>query len=249
MVAAAVVGGGALGAVGSAVSGNEAAGAQEDAANSANATQLQMYNNSKQILQPFVNAGQGEIPAYQSALSNLSGIQPFSFNGNDLSSNPGFQFANTQGLKAVTNANAAQGLGMSGAQVKGAEQFSTGLANQYYNDYYNQALNSYNTNYNVASGKASALAGAVQLGGNAAAGQATNAVNTGTSLGANTIGAGNAAAAGNIATGNAISSAASSVGSGALLNQILGGQQASTAYAGSGGASAGSNSYGFMMPN
>ncbi|MDC6134114.1 hypothetical protein PPH41_41525, partial [Burkholderia gladioli] len=43
----------------------------------------------------------------------------FSFNGNDLSSNPGFQFASTQGLKSVQNQMAARGLGYSGAGLAG----------------------------------------------------------------------------------------------------------------------------------
>lgn len=234
MVAAAVVGAGVAGAVGTAVAGNSAADAQESAANSANQTQLQMFNKAQENLAPYVKLGTDTMPAYQSALSSLAGIKPFdqtfSFNGNDLSSNPGFQFASTQGLKAVQNQMAARGLGYSGAQIKGAENFETGLADQYYNDYFNQALNTYNTalnkyqtNYNVASGQASGLSGAVQLGQNAAAGVGTAAVNTGNQIAQNTIGAGNASAAGSIATGNAISGAASSIGSSALLNSILGG--------------------------
>jgi len=230
MVAAAIVGGAVVGGIGTAVSGSEAAGAQEDAANSANATQLQMFNQSQQDLQPYMNLGTSEMPAYEQALSGLSSIQPFSYSGADLTSNPAFQFASTQGLKSVLNSNAARGLGYSGAQIKGSENYETGLAEQYYQNYYNQALQSYDTNYNVASGKASALSGAVQLGGNAAAGAGNNAINTGSAIASNTIGAGNAAAASDIATGNAVGGAASSVGSSALLSQLLAGSQASSMY-------------------
>ncbi|MDC6134427.1 hypothetical protein PPH41_43300 [Burkholderia gladioli] len=230
MVAAAIVGSAAVGAVGSSIAGSSAAGAQEDAANSANATQLQMFNTSQQDLAPYMKLGTDEMPAYQQALTGLSSIAPFSFNGNDLSSNPGFQFASTQGLKSVQNQMAARGLGYSGAQIKGAENYETGLANQYYQNYYDQALQSYQTNYNVASGKASALSGAVQIGGNAAAGAGNNAINTGNSIAANTIGAGNASAASSIATGNALSGAASSIGSSALLSQLLAGQGSAGMY-------------------
>lgn len=235
MVAAAIGAAGVAGAVGTSMAGSSAADAQESAANSANQTQLQMFNTSQQDLQPYMQLGTSEMPAYQSALAKLNGIAPFSqtfsFDGNNLASNPGFQFASTQGLKSVQNQMAARGLGYSGAQIKGAENYETGLANQYYGDYFNQALNSYNaalnayqTNYNVASGQASALSGAVQLGGNAAAGAGNNAINTGNSIASNTIGAGNAAAASDIATGNAVSGAASSIGSSALLTQLLAGQ-------------------------
>jgi hypothetical protein len=80
------------------------------------------------------------------------------------------------------------------------------------------------------------LSGAIQIGGNAAAGAGNNAINTGNSIASNTFGAGNAAAASDIATGNAVGSAASSIGSSALLNQIIGGGQASSIY-GNGSAS------------
>ncbi|MEK6346358.1 MAG: hypothetical protein V4764_02700 [Burkholderia sp.] len=231
MVASAVVGGSVIGAVGSSVAAGQAADAQQSATDSANATQLQMYGQLRSDLQPYRDLGTSESGAYTSALSKLAGIGQFSFDGNDLSSNPGFQFASTQGLKSVQNQMAARGLGYSGAQIKGAENYNEGLANQYYQNYYDQALQAYQTNYNTAAGQASALSGAVQLGANAAAQTGTAAVNTGASIGANTIGAGNAAAASDIATGNAFSGAASSVGSGALLQQLLAGNSSAGMYA------------------
>jgi hypothetical protein len=230
MVAAAAVGAAAVGAVGSTVAANSAAGAQESAAQDASNTQMAMYNTSQQDLQPYMQLGTQEMPAYQSALTNLGNIQPFSYDGSDLTNNPAFQFASTQGLKAVENSNAARGLGYSGAQIKGAENFETGTAEQYYQNYYNQALQTYDTNYNTAAGKASSLSGAVQMGGNAAAGAGNNAINTGNSIAANITGAGNAAAGADIATGNAVSGAASGVASSAILNNMIGGSAGSGMY-------------------
>ena len=46
-VAAAVIGGSVVGGVASAYGANKAAGAQENAANTAAATQLQMYNQTR----------------------------------------------------------------------------------------------------------------------------------------------------------------------------------------------------------
>jgi hypothetical protein len=47
-----------------------------------------------------------------------------------LESTPGYQFIRAQGLQSVQNGNAAKGLGLSGAALKGAGQYATGLASQ-----------------------------------------------------------------------------------------------------------------------
>jgi len=52
----------------------------------------------------------------------------------NLEKTPGYDFTKTQGLKAVQNSAAARGLGVSGAALKGAATFATGLANQTYKD-------------------------------------------------------------------------------------------------------------------
>jgi hypothetical protein len=47
-----------------------------------------------------------------------------------LEATPGYQFIRAQGLQSVQNGNAAKGLGLSGAALKGAGQYATGLASQ-----------------------------------------------------------------------------------------------------------------------
>jgi hypothetical protein len=69
--AAAIIGAGALGAVGSAVAGNQAAGATGDAANSSNATQLQMFNQSNALNAPWRQAGTGAL----NLLGGFLGVQ------------------------------------------------------------------------------------------------------------------------------------------------------------------------------
>ena len=54
-----------------------------------------------------------------------------------LEATPGYQFTLSQGLKAVQSAAAARGLGMSGASVKGAADYATGLASQTYQQQFN----------------------------------------------------------------------------------------------------------------
>lgn len=51
----------------------------------------------------------------------------------DLQNTPGYQFTLQQGLKSLGNSYAARGLGISGAGLKGAAQYTTGLADNTYN--------------------------------------------------------------------------------------------------------------------
>lgn len=110
-------------------------------------------------------AGVTEAPAL-TALNNLLGLSGRAGGGTPdpdaiqkaLEATPGYQFTRDQGLKATQNGFAAKGLANSGAALKGAAQFTTGLANQTYeqrlNDYLqnyqtqaNTSLNTYNTQF------------------------------------------------------------------------------------------------------
>jgi hypothetical protein len=55
-----------------------------------------------------------------------------------LQDNPGYKFQLKQGENAVLGGNLAAGRGLSGAQVKGAEGYATGLASQDWNNIFNQ---------------------------------------------------------------------------------------------------------------
>lgn len=209
MVAAAVVGvavaGVASGAMQASAAGS-AAHAQEGAANRATQANLQMFDETQKNLQPFVSAGNNA----NDQLSNLLGTNP---GGNPLTSyfgpvnpnlatisqTPGYQFNLYQGLKATQNNAAARGLGVSGAALKGAANYATGLADSTYQNQFNNLVSNQNNVYNR-------LLGQAQLGENAAANLGTQATATGNSIASNTIGAGNAAAAGTIGQANAISS-------------------------------------------
>jgi hypothetical protein len=60
-----------------------------------------------------------------------------------LAQTPGYQFTLQQGLLGTQNAAAARGLGVSGAALKGADTFATGLASQTYNQQLNNAESIY----------------------------------------------------------------------------------------------------------
>lgn len=108
---------------------------------------------------------------------------PFSFDASDLENTPGYQFTMNQGLKSLSNQNAAKGLGLSGAQQKGALEYATGLADNTYGQQYNRALQGYMTNYGMASDMFNRLSGLAGMGQNSAAGVGNAGMQTASALG------------------------------------------------------------------
>jgi hypothetical protein len=147
MVAAAVIGAGAIGAVGSVVGAGMGASAANRAADLAN----QRYDTTRGDLLPYNTAGQGALgdlsalaasgpngPGGTNYLSMAQGMLPGQMTEAELQNTPGYQFQLGQGLKAVQNAAAGRGLGVSGAAMKGAATYATGLADS---NYQNQFAN------------------------------------------------------------------------------------------------------------
>ncbi len=209
---------GATALVGTAVSASasgKAASAQENAANTAANTQLQMYNTTNANEAPYRQAG-------QTALSQLTaGTAPggqFSqqYTGADLSSDPGYQFRLAQGAKGVANSGSATGMTLSGAQLSALDQYNQGFAsNEYqnaYNRYTTQQQNRYNNLYSIAG-----------LGQNATAVTGSAGQNAANQISSAQIGAGNASAAGTVGQANAINSGASTIANYYQQQQALSG--------------------------
>jgi len=208
-VGAAIGGAALIGGAATVYGAQSAAGAQESAANQANQTEQGFFNTTNQALSPYIQAG-------QQATNQITNLEGLGTNGNagiasTLQSLPGYQFANqppnpspdTKGLESVQNSATARGLGISGAGQKAAANYSTGLANTYYNN----LLTGLQQTASTGAGSGAALGGA--------------ATSLGSSIGGNIVGAGNAAAAASNATGSAISSAANSVPSGLIASSLL----------------------------
>lgn len=195
----------------------EAANAQKDAAQRAADVQLKMYKTTREDLLPYNEAGQDALGMAMGRLGEFTaGVSlptlPPQLTQEWLEQTPGYQFALTQGLKGVQNSASARGLGVSGAALKGAAGFATGLADNTYQQRFaeEQALfgnrqqlfadevanqtNSFNRLFSLAG-----------LGENAAAmtGNAGVAAAQGAAQGY--IGAGNAKAAGIMGATNAAS--------------------------------------------
>lgn len=150
---------------------------------------------------------------------------------------PGYQFALQQGLKAVQNSASARGLGASGAAMRGAADYSTGLADSTYNNVFSRALSTFNTNYGSAANRVNRLWSLVGSGQNAAATTGQLGASAMNSIGDAMMGGANAAAAGQVGSSNAISGALGSIGNSFMLNQLLSGRSGSTSMYGQWGNS------------
>jgi len=191
-IAAAIAGAAVIGGVATVASGNKAANAQKDAANSSIAEQQRQYDQTRADQAPWRTAGAGAL----SKLAGLYGVDtgngaakvPNSQLYDEFRATPGYGFQMSEGLKAVDRGAAARGLLGSGAAVKGEERFAGGLADTTYGQYVNQLQ---------------ALAGVGQTATQATSQAGQNAANNISSAYTN---AGNARASSYANTGSAINS-------------------------------------------
>lgn len=211
-VSAAVVGSAVVGGM----AANSAAGKQASAANNAADAQAQAAAQARADTAPYSTFGQKAMNplmwalGYEDSGGSWAGspdsplLSKFSFDSSDLENTPGYQFTRDQGLKSIQNQMSSQGLGLSGAQIKGATGYATGLANQTYGDQYNRALSTWNTNYQSAANNANRLMNVVGLGANAAAQQGQFGMQGANNAGNYQTQAGNAQASGIMGTANAL---------------------------------------------
>lgn len=214
MVAAAVIGAAAVSAGASAIGSSDAASAQENSANQASQTQLQMYDQTRKDLSPYTGQGISDFNRYNRLIHSPAYLKGPQLTQSAVAATPGYQFDLNQGLKAIQNAAAARGLGVSGAALKGAAQYANGLADNTYQQQFQDAVTN-QTN------SANRLISGAQIGENAAAQTGAYGTQTGANIGNNIIGAGNATAGADIAGANAIGGIGSSIGNLYLTNALL----------------------------
>src|SRR5882762_376786 len=145
-VATAIIGAGVVGAVATSYAANKAADAQTSAAQTAANTSLGMYNTTRSDLSSYRQIGQTASDQLTNRLTDLT--SPITMDQATLEATPGYQFNKTQGLKAVQNSAAARGLGVSGAALKGAATFATGLADSTYQQQFSNAQTNQANAYN-----------------------------------------------------------------------------------------------------
>lgn len=161
-------------------SGERALDAQREAAQSANATQLYMYNQNRADNEPW----------RQSGVKALAGLEDPNF-GQNLQMDPGYQFRLKEGQKAIDAAGSARGMFNSGRALKELARYGQDYASNEYNNAYNRQFN-----------RLSTLAG---FGTNANSQNQNSGMNYANQVSGNQIGLGNAAAANQTAASNRLS--------------------------------------------
>lgn len=243
--------GSAIGAAGSIIGGSKSSSASSQSA----ALQGLEYNQNISNTADYISQGQSSLNQLAGGVlygglgqqMDLSGMPTaaqapqFSWNPTQagLEQTPGYQFTQQQGLMATQNAAAAQGLGVSGAALKGAAGYATGLANSTYNQQLTNAINTYNTQLSGYTASASQfqnqfndywsnqnnrynqLFNIATLGANSAAGQGTSGVQSASNIGNALTNAGTASSAATVGAANAISTGLNSPQVSNYLSSLL----------------------------
>lgn len=200
------------------------------------------------------------LRAYRNGAEFDSG-PAFSFTGQDLQNDPGYQFGLNQGTQGIERGQASRGNFLSGAAMKELTRFNEDYAGTKFNDAFNRASSTYNTNLTRRQNEWNTnlnaynqnrntiynfLTGQSTMGQNSAAQVGTNNQQTANAIGNNMMAAGNAQAAGAVAGANALSSGIntavngynsfqnpnSAAGWNSLLNSNGGGYSGYTGYVG-----------------
>lgn len=205
--------------IGAITGSNSQAKAAKNAANlqyqaSKEATQVQkdMYDQTRKDLMPYADAGKNSLSQLMGQMGP-NGYFNQAYNGQDIYSDPSYQFRLNEGLDAVQSGAAAQGGLLSGATLKALQGYGQDMASQEYQNAYNRFNADQTNRYNR-------LSNIVGLGQNAAAQQGNAGMQTAQAVANNTMSGANAQAAGQIAAGNktannfgSVLSAATSIGS------------------------------------
>jgi hypothetical protein len=232
-----------IGGVANAAGTVAAAGLQASATNAATAAAARSADQALQfqrettarnqgVQDPFIQAGTGALATqgaqqdqyYQNLApyeNALAAAMPGQMTQAQLEQTPGYQFQLAQGLQATQNSAAARGLGVSGAALRGAADYATGLANSNYQQQFanqQQIYGNYQTQLsnqkNILDTAFNQNATRIGVGENAATGSGTQGQLGATNAGNISTGLGGAQVAGSIASGNALSGGVNS-----LVNQ------------------------------
>jgi hypothetical protein len=134
---------GALGVGASLYSSNKAAGAAQDASSAqlqgtreSNDLQRSMYDQSVQRQQPWLDAGRGALGQVQNRLLSPEWNQAFGME--QFQQDPGYQFRQQEGEKAMQRRFSAGGRLFSGGAIKDFAGYNSGLASQEFGNAFNR---------------------------------------------------------------------------------------------------------------
>lgn len=183
------------GGVISALGARSAGRSQERAADKATASNERIANQQMAFARETQNEIQQRLRPYEQIGNDATNV----LRGevlNGFQTSPGYEFARSEGQRAVDGSAAARGMTFSGSTLKAQERFGQGLANQEYGNWLNRVTGLSQTGQNAAA-----------MSNNAATNAASMSTNALSNLGAGNAqaiyGAGNAQAAGAVGVANA----------------------------------------------
>lgn len=215
MVAAAAIGaagavaGGAMAASGA----KKAAQTQAKSADAASQIQWDMYDQTRKDLDPYKQAGDTSLNQLMGQMTP-DGYFNQTYTGQDIYSDPSYQFRLQQGQDAIQSSAAAQGGLLSGATLKALQNYGQESASQEYSNAYNRFNADQTNRYNR-------LSNLVGIGQNAAAQVGNAGAQTAQAVANNTMAGANSIAAGQVGSANAWSGAANNLGSMAAAYGIM----------------------------
>lgn len=214
-------------------SAEEAAKLQADALNRGIALQGQIYGETKQGYQPYLQAGERNLGDLESAVQGYTKpTYGFTLKDFNLSNwqDPGFNFRLDQAKKAIEASTASKGMGLSSGMLKALQTRSQDMASQEYEKSYDRwlkdaqlrsglAKDQYSRDIDFANKNIENLAGITKLGTDALGNLAGAGANYGKNLGTMFSDIGDAQAQNAIAQGKSWSNTANLMGTG--LSSLL----------------------------
>lgn len=206
MVAAAVVGAATVaGSMYSSKQASKAAKTQAASADRASQIQQENFEQTREDLMPYKQAGDTALGQLMGQMAP-DGYFNQTYTGQDIYSDPSYQFRLQQGQDAIQSSAAAQGGLLSGATLKALQNYGQESASQEYSNAYNRFNADQTNRYNR-------LSNLVGIGQNAAAQVGNAGAQTAQAIANNTMAGANALAAGQIGSANAWTDGAQQLGS------------------------------------
>ena len=207
MVAAAVIAGGAAIAGGAMASSASKKAAKTQAASADRASEIQQENfeQTRKDLMPYKQAGDTSLSQLMGQMTP-DGYFNQTYTGQDIYSDPSYQFRLQQGQDAIQSSAAAKGGLLTGATLKALQNYGQDAASQEYGNAYNRFNADQTNRYNR-------LSNLVGIGQNAAAQVGNAGAQTSQAIANNTMAGANALAAGQIGSANAWTNGAQQLGS------------------------------------
>ncbi|HHP6322669.1 TPA: DNA transfer protein p32 [Acinetobacter baumannii] len=205
MVAAAVAAGAAVaGGAMSASASRSAAKKQANAAEAATQAQLEQYNQTREDLSPYREAGGYGLEQLLAGYKDGSLLK--GYDGSQLYQDPSYKFRLNEGLGAVQSGAASQGGLLSGATLRALNNYGQEAASQEYNNAYTRYTNDQQNRY-------ARLKDLANMGQNSAVQTGTMGQSAVGAAGANLMEGANASAAGTIGANNAWTNTIGQLGS------------------------------------